>query len=258
MLAFCEAVLNSRDIKMIWDLHCQEMAQYGFDRLIYAFTSFRTAKIGDLSDVLVLSNHTQAYLDEFLHAGKFRDAPMVNWAANHDGPMSWRHTAERMNRGEMTPAELEVMELNKLHGVCAGYSIGFGDMSSRAHGAIGLVGQHGLSQDDVDRIWDENARTLLTMNRLVHMRISNMPFATSHRPLTDRQREVLEWVADGKTTADIALIMGLTPSTVEKHLRLAREALDVDTTAQAVMKASLQKQIFMTALPYRGGVIYRQ
>ena len=31
---------------------------------------------------------------------------------------------------------------------------------------------------------------------------------------------------------------------VEKHLRLAREALDVETTAQAVLKASLQRQIF--------------
>jgi LuxR family transcriptional regulator len=41
--------------------------------------------------------------------------------------------------------------------------------------------------------------------------------------------------------------MGLTAATVEKHLRLAREALDVDTTAQAVLKASFQNQIFLTA-----------
>ena len=57
--------------------------------------------------------------------------------------------------------------------------------------------------------------------------------------------EVLEWVGDGKTTADIATIMGLTLATVEKHLRLARESLDVDTTAQAVLKASFQNQIYV-------------
>ena len=50
---------------------------------------------------------------------------------------------------------------------------------------------------------------------------------------------------DGKTTQDAAEIMGLTPATVEKHLRLAREALDVETTAQAVLKASFQNQIFV-------------
>jgi LuxR family transcriptional regulator len=63
--------------------------------------------------------------------------------------------------------------------------------------------------------------------------------------LSDRQREVLEWVGDGKTIADIALVMGLKPATVEKHMRNARDALQVETTAQAVMKASLQKQLFV-------------
>jgi LuxR family transcriptional regulator len=39
--------------------------------------------------------------------------------------------------------------------------------------------------------------------------------------------------------------MGLTPTTVEKHLRLARDVLEVDTTAQAVLKAAYQNQIFV-------------
>ena len=39
-------------------------------------------------------------------------------------------------------------------------------------------------------------------------------------------------------------LMGLTPATVEKHLRLAREALDVETTAQAVLKAAFYNQMF--------------
>jgi hypothetical protein len=41
------------------------------------------------------------------------------------------------------------------------------------------------------------------------------------------------------------VIMGLTSATVEKHLRLAREALAVDTTAQAVLKASFSNQMFV-------------
>ena len=50
---------------------------------------------------------------------------------------------------------------------------------------------------------------------------------------------------DGKTTQDIAIIMGLTPATIEKHLRLAREVLEVETTAQAVLMASFRNQIFV-------------
>jgi hypothetical protein len=43
---------------------------------------------------------------------------------------------------------------------------------------------------------------------------------------------------------DVACIMGVSPAMVEKHLRLAREALDVDTTAQAVAKAAMMNLIF--------------
>jgi len=42
--------------------------------------------------------------------------------------------------------------------------------------------------------------------------------------------------------------MGLTTATVEKHLRKAREALQVETTVQAVMKASLKRQ-FLSLKP---------
>jgi LuxR family transcriptional regulator len=39
--------------------------------------------------------------------------------------------------------------------------------------------------------------------------------------------------------------MEISPAMVEKHLRLAREALSVETTAQAVAKASFLNQIFV-------------
>lgn len=62
---------------------------------------------------------------------------------------------------------------------------------------------------------------------------------------TPRQREVLEWTSAGKTVAEVATILGLTPATVEKHLRLARDALDAGSTAQAILKAHVTNQIFL-------------
>jgi DNA-binding CsgD family transcriptional regulator len=79
---------------------------------------------------------------------------------------------------------------------------------------------------------------------VTHMKLLTLPY-TGSRSLTARQREVLQWVGDGKTAQDIAILMGLTPATIEKHLRLAREALDVETTAQAVLKAAFYNQMFV-------------
>jgi len=54
-------------------------------------------------------------------------------------------------------------------------------------------------------------------------------------------------VADSKTTQDIAILMGVSAAMIEKHLRLARDTLDVKTTAQAVAKAAMLNMIFQRA-----------
>ena len=55
-------------------------------------------------------------------------------------------------------------------------------------------------------------------------------------PLTPREREVLDWVAAGKTNRDIATILGASPRTVEKHLERIYEKLGVETRTAAVMR----------------------
>ena len=117
-------------------------------------------------------------------------------------------------------------------------------MSSRGKGAIALTARRGLGQDDVDALWQVNGRAIVLMNNIVHLKILTLPHRPANQALTPRQRQALEWVGAGKTTADIAQILGLTQATVEKHLRLAREALNVETTAQAVMKATVQNQMY--------------
>jgi DNA-binding CsgD family transcriptional regulator len=55
--------------------------------------------------------------------------------------------------------------------------------------------------------------------------------------LTAREREVLHWVAGGKTNRDIAAILGASPRTVEKHLERIYEKLGVETRTAAAMRA---------------------
>lgn len=52
--------------------------------------------------------------------------------------------------------------------------------------------------------------------------------------LSEREREVIRWVASGRRQADIALLLGLSERTVENHLRRIRKRLGATSTAQAV------------------------
>jgi DNA-binding CsgD family transcriptional regulator len=55
-------------------------------------------------------------------------------------------------------------------------------------------------------------------------------------PLTEREREVLHWLAGGKTDRDISEILGISPRTVHKHLQRIYEKLGVETRTAAVMR----------------------
>ena len=55
--------------------------------------------------------------------------------------------------------------------------------------------------------------------------------------LTPREREVLGWVAAGKSNAQIGAILGAMPRTVAKHLERIYEKLGVESRTAAAMKA---------------------
>ena len=54
--------------------------------------------------------------------------------------------------------------------------------------------------------------------------------------LTGREREVLRWLAGGKTDRDIGDILGISPRTVHKHLQRIYEKLGVETRTAAVVR----------------------
>jgi len=239
-------VSNTQTMEELWAAHCDKMAEYGFDRLIYGFTRYRTStSLGDPEDFIILTNHDPEYTDVFLGEGLYFHAPMTHWALDHEGPCSWHLVSEMLENRVLTPEEQRVIQFNQKMRVTAGYTISFKSVSVRTKGAIALTARPDMTQSDVDAIWDEHGDDIHLMNNVAHLKILTLPYSGPNRALTPRQREALEWVGDGKTTQDIALLMGLTSATVEKHLRLAREALSVETTAQAVLKAAMQNQMFI-------------
>jgi len=238
---------QANSIEELWDLHCRRMASFGFNRLLYGFTRFRTANsLGDPNDFIILSNIESDYVTQFIDNGLYQQAPMVRWALENDGAASWTVLSMMLESGTVTDAERRILEFNGRHGITAGYSISFRSLSERSKGAVALIAAPGMTQGDVDAMWEQSGELIQLMNNIVHLKILTLPYTPPNQALTKRQREALEWVGSGKTMQDIATIMGLTPATIEKHLRLARQALNVDTTAQAVLKAALQNQMFVT------------
>jgi LuxR family transcriptional regulator len=239
-------IAMAQSIEEAWDLGVRTLNAFGFEHINYGFTRFQhTNDIGDPDDALFLTNHSSEHVRSYFESGFFARTPMFRWVRENVGAMSWRWAQTERDAGRLTDSEIKAMDENRRIGVRAGYSISFAPTSSRSKGAMGLTAGSDITQDQVDAIWTEHGDEILALCNTMHLKLTQLPYPVQRRALTDRQREALEWVADGKTTQDIALLMEISSAMVEKHLRLARDALSVETTAQAVAKASFMNQIFV-------------
>jgi DNA-binding NarL/FixJ family response regulator len=68
--------------------------------------------------------------------------------------------------------------------------------------------------------------------------------ATAHPPLTPREREIVALVADARTTNQIALELGISPRTVERHRENILAKLDmrdrVELTRYAIRRGLIE------------------
>lgn len=244
-LSLLTQIAESRTADGVWALATGHFASLGFARVNYGFTRFRSQRsIGDPDDALFLTSAGAEYVKGYFLNGFYARTPAFRWAQNNEGACTWAWVREAMAAGRLSGEEMETVRQNAAAGIVAGISISFPETSMRAKGAMGLIADPGLDYLAVDAIFAAQRVQILAVAHMMHLRLISLPISSRRRSLTLRQREALEWVADGKTSQDVGLLMGVSAAMVEKHLRLAREALSVDTTTQAVAKAALMNLIF--------------
>lgn len=250
IVARLDAVLRAADIETVWALTVDFMRFYGFDGVIYGYSpTARGVNLGPREDLLLLSTLNRGFMATLVDNDIYRQSVTFNWALRNAGIASWSMNADE---GEMPPefeTTPEAQAFFEMHGMMQGCTIGFPTARSRGRGVMALIARPGMTHQDVDAVLAEYADELFVYATVAHRSLSTMPYFGENRSLTPRQREVLEWVADGKAVADIAAIMGLAQPTVEKHLKLAREALGVETTAHALIKAAFLNQMFVLDIP---------
>lgn len=250
ILDLLNLIASARQTADVWSMATGYFADLGFARVNYGFSRFRHgASMGRPEDMLFLSTFDPGYGEMYFGGGFYARTPLYRWALDHDGLCTWRWVADRHAAGQLAAEEAQAVAQNAALGLVAGVTISFPEASPRQKGALGLAADPGLDHDDVDALIAGEGPALQAVAHAMHLRICHLPFTPQRRTLSQRQREALEWVAEGRTTQEVAMCMGISVAMVEKHLRLARQALDVETTAQAVAKGTLLNEILHNRLP---------
>jgi LuxR family transcriptional regulator len=244
------AIGSALTVDTAWQLGAAHFRALGFARITYAMTRYRTDRsIGHPDDAVFLTTTSPEYRAFYLRNNFFARTPIYRWVMQNTGGTTWSWVQRDLAAGRLTPQEAEAVRQNAAWDVVAGITLSFADPDPRRRAALGLIADRGIDAAAVEALWAARRAEVTAVGQVLHLKLLSLPGTATRRGLTRRQREVLAWVADGKTTADIALLLDLSTAMVEKHLRLAREALDVETTAQAVAKATLLNLIFAETGP---------
>jgi DNA-binding response OmpR family regulator len=75
------------------------------------------------------------------------------------------------------------------------------------------------------------------------LRVARTALPRRHVELREPEVETLTWAARGKTSAEIAQILGMSKRTVDFHIEKARNKLGVTTRTQAVSRATSDRLI---------------
>ena len=79
--------------------------------------------------------------------------------------------------------------------------------------------------------------TLLTKDLITVLMEAGREGSSADDPLTPRQREVLQLIAEGRTMKEVASILHISPRTAESHKYEIMQTLGVDTTAALIQYA---------------------
>jgi len=186
--------------------------------------------------VVWASTYPQQWLDHYF-SHKYLDIdPMLKRVVKETAPLTWAYDTY-----ESQPA---FWEEASAHGVRYGWA-------SSTHGAKHSTGILSLarSNDPVSaRELDESEVKLFWLGHLAHGAISNLEMAKRqaqpNQELSIREREVLRWTAAGKTSGEIAAILGISERTITFHVTRALQKLNSVNKTQAVITAMMLNMLY--------------
>ena len=226
-LDFVSAIMLATTETEIWALSQSELKWYGLDYLTIWYMPLSRQTI---SETLCFNSRPEDYTKHYDDKQLVTRDPVV--------------TAMRSTRKSLTWDEVRRRGLSREEQNILAEAIDFGATDGltipvvTASGCLGVISPCGFQPN-----LSERARSAIEIVSLyAHQalqRITPPHSRASHErtPLTAREREIMRWVAMGKTNDEIGSILTIQGSTVKTLLARAQEKLDAVNRTYAVVQA---------------------
>jgi DNA-binding CsgD family transcriptional regulator len=196
------------------------------DHLVY-----HSSKLGASPSVdpYIRLTYPASWIKRYLQMGYVDIDPVVREGFLRTLPFDWRELKIQ------SAAEASFLADALAHGVGPrGFSIPV--QSKHGHRALFSI-SFSRSEKEWMNFLKSTQPTLIQIANRVHRRVIDEVLGDDRPHLTTRELECLRWIARGKDTSEIAVILNISPHTARYYLKSARYKLDSVTSAQAVSKA---------------------
>ncbi|SPJ24916.1 autoinducer binding domain-containing protein [Palleronia abyssalis] len=183
------------------------------------------------SDIRGFVTYPGAWIEHYQQNEMASKDPTLRLASRSIAPLDWARAAA-ICEGDRVMLEASDFGLPR-NGVTVPVRGPFGDIGMLS------VSAHG-SPEQWKKQFAHIRSDLQSMAVYLHDRVvqSFTDQNPAMRPLmSQREIEILQWIAVGKTQRDVGTILSISDRTVEVHLRSARTKLSALTTTQAVARA---------------------
>jgi len=200
------------------------------DSLEFDFASYATAN-PVTGDVQGYANYPDQWKQHYSTQGYHHFDPTLTQSALSIAPVDW----SRFDHND---------KFRKVFRNAHDFGITDRGLTVPVRGPYGECGLLSVTRDCKPGEWEKLSNHVMGKLQMaaVHMhdnvmRSEVLVQSLGQPALSAREREILQWVAIGKSQQDIGDILNISHRTVEVHLRSGREKLAALTTAQAVGRA---------------------
>jgi len=182
-------------------------------------------------DGILMNTRPREWIDRYIEKNYVVRDPAITELRKTMHPYSWKDIRERR---DLTKVERGILDEGREFDSTDGFIVPIVNLS----GSVALFCPCGRDPD-----LSERARAALEIigiyahHALKRAIVQNQREVANHTPLTPREREIMQWVAAGKTDEEIADILSIGTTTVTSHVENAKQKLDAFRRTYAVVQA---------------------
>lgn len=231
-----ERVQRCSSAAEVYDAFGQFLCQFGFDGFL--ITEMPPAGF-DLAPHVMLNGWSQQWYDQYMAAQHYNHDPMAKHTRQSTSPFLWSEVAQSQT---LSPRARRVMDEAAQIGLNDGFSVPL-------HGALGQLSCVTMGGEKLE--FPPRAREAIYLISIYAHEKAKLHREESgarkgpggERRLTQREKEILIWVAEGKTDSEIGEICGISHETAYAHVRSCTNKFQASNRTQAVVRALLSGEI---------------